>query len=78
MASDVDLATRLRTELARLRAEGRIPSQIRLAPPAWNAVRTELRFAAFGARQRVLFDGVPCALAVGLSEPFRIRCAAEG
>ena len=63
----------LREELEQLRGTQKIPTEIRLSQQAFNALRHELSYGPFGAKQALLFEGLPCVIAVGLKGPFRVR-----
>jgi hypothetical protein len=79
MTSDADrLAERLRREISQLRAQQRIPTQVRLDQRAWNQLRTHMTYGAFGPRQAVLFEGLPCVLSIDLPAPFRVRWVEPG
>ncbi len=67
------LADQIRAELADVRKQGLIPTQLRLNQNAWNTIREHLTYGPHASRDRVLFGGVPCLLSIGLQEPFRIR-----
>lgn len=67
--ADLRLVEAVRAEVRRLRREGRIPVELRLSQAAWNDLSPELRFAPFGGRRVMQFDGLPSALVLGLSDP---------
>ena len=69
-----ELADWLRSEIAVKRADGLIPTQIRISQAAWNGMRDQLKYGPFGSRDSVLFEGLPCVLTLGLKQPFRVRC----
>ncbi len=66
---DLRLVEAVREEVKRLRREGLIPIELRLSQAAWNGLSPEMRFGPFGGRKAMQFDGLPCALVVGLSRP---------
>lgn len=75
---DLRLLEAVRDEVKRLRRDLQIPVEVRLSQAAWNGLSPELRFAPFGGRRVMQLDGLPCVLAVGLSDPrgFVVRAIA--
>jgi hypothetical protein len=74
--ADPKLAQAVRDELKNLRRQGLIPTELRFAQDAWNALSPEMRFAPFGGKRALLFEGLPCVLAVGLKTRFAVQTIA--
>ncbi len=73
---DVQLAEAIKREVSALRSQGRIPTEVALSDDAWNVLRRQLTFGAFGDRQAVQFAGLPCVLVYGLTDPRGFRVSA--
>ena len=67
------LAQEIREAIGEIRKGGQIPTQLRLNQNAWNTIREHLKFRPYARREEVQFEGVPCVLAVGLQQSYRIK-----
>ncbi len=63
--NDVELAEAVRAAVRLQRQQGRIPTEVLLRQGPWNTLRRHMTYGSHGARQTVLFDGIPCVLVVG-------------
>lgn len=73
--NEVRLSEAIRSELQRLRATGRIPTEVHLSQDAWNTVRRQMTYGRFGSKMAVQFEGLPAVMVLGLKEDpgFAIR-----
>lgn len=73
--NDVELVAAVRSAVSLHRQQGRIPTEVLLSQEHWNTLRRHLTFGSYGARQTVQFDGIPCVLIVGMTNPagFAVR-----
>ena len=69
----MSLVKEIREAVAQLRSEQKIPTELRVSQQTYNAIRGETTFGTFGPTKRLLLDGLPCVISVGLSGPFRVR-----
>lgn len=65
--ADPALVEQVRAEVARLRREGRIPTEVRLSQAQWNALSPEMKVGARAGKHTLLFEGLPCVLSIGLA-----------
>jgi hypothetical protein len=67
--ADPMIVTQIKDEVRRLRREGQVPIELRLDQTRWNAVSPDMRQGPWGGRTTTLFDGLPCALSIGVKDP---------